>query len=149
MYYFVENDVIKAGPYPRPQNINGKIWPHDGHGNTTASPEELEEAGWLPQVDIKPDFDLDTQVREGPVVAVEATRVTRTWAVRAMTAEELAAWDRAQALKELAGTDIILARILEDALGVLKTQHGIDIEANLPAEAKVKLDARRVARSKL
>ena len=69
MYYFVENDVIKAGPYPRPQNINGKIWPHDGHGNTTASPEELEEAGWLPQVDIKPDFDLDTQVREGPVRA--------------------------------------------------------------------------------
>jgi hypothetical protein len=44
---------------------------------------------WLPVIDTKPDYDSGTQVREGPVVTVNANDVTRVWTVRAKTAEEL------------------------------------------------------------
>ncbi|MGV8838984.1 MAG: hypothetical protein ACWA6X_01630, partial [Bauldia sp.] len=45
----------------------------------------------LPVEVTDPPFDPATQVRTGPVLTIEATRVTRVWTVRDKTAEELAA----------------------------------------------------------
>lgn len=43
---------------------------------------------WLPVVVTLPPME-DDQVREGPVVTVEADRVTRVWTVRDKTAQEI------------------------------------------------------------
>lgn len=51
---------------------------------------------WLPVEVTDPAFDGETQVRSGPVTAVEATRVTRVWTVRAKTAPELDADKQAE-----------------------------------------------------
>lgn len=56
----------------------------------------------VPVVITSPSFDSSTQVRTGPVVALEADRVTRTWNVRAKTAQELTADIEAQKDRELA-----------------------------------------------
>lgn len=44
---------------------------------------------WLPVQETDPAYDPAGQVKEGPVVTVFADKVTRTWAVRAKTAQEL------------------------------------------------------------
>ncbi len=44
----------------------------------------------LPVEVTDPPFDPATQMRTGPVVTIEATRVTRVWAVRSKTAQEAA-----------------------------------------------------------
>lgn len=52
------------------------------------------KAAWrkvLPVVDTNPPADEATQVKTGPVVTVEPTRVTRVWTVRSKTAQEIEA----------------------------------------------------------
>lgn len=49
-----------------------------------------------------PSFDPATQVRTGPTYTVGASSVTEAWAVRAKTAQELAADAEAQKDRELA-----------------------------------------------
>lgn len=44
---------------------------------------------WLPIIVTNPTYDGNTQVKEGPVVTVNATDVTRVWTVRDKTAQEL------------------------------------------------------------
>lgn len=44
---------------------------------------------WIPIETTKPAYDPVTQVREGPVITVETTRVTEVWTVRAKTAGEI------------------------------------------------------------
>jgi hypothetical protein len=45
---------------------------------------------WLPVEDTDPSHAPATQMKTGPVVTVEAARVTRVWTVRDKTAQELA-----------------------------------------------------------
>jgi hypothetical protein len=54
-------------------------------------PPDLSRKGvrWLPLVVTDPPFDAATEVRTGPAASVLPDRVTETWTVRAMTADEL------------------------------------------------------------
>lgn len=56
-----------------------------------ATPNDPTGKGWrwLPVVITKPAFDPTTQVQTGPVITVEASRVTAVWTVRNKTAQEL------------------------------------------------------------
>jgi hypothetical protein len=53
-------------------------------------PPDLTRKGirWLPVAVTDPAFDPATEVKAGPVLTVEADRVTRAWTIRRMTAEE-------------------------------------------------------------
>ena len=52
----------------------------------------LKDFSWLPLVEEdRPEIDHETEVWEGPEVAVNETEVTRSWSVRAKTDEELGA----------------------------------------------------------
>lgn len=44
---------------------------------------------WLPLVVVKPSYDGQTEVLEGPTEVVTATEVTRTWTVRDKTSDEI------------------------------------------------------------
>jgi hypothetical protein len=44
---------------------------------------------WLPVEDTNPSHDAALHIKTGPVVTVEATRLTRVWTVRDKTAQEL------------------------------------------------------------
>lgn len=57
--------------------------------------------------------------------------------------------DTSEAENLLNGTDEDLASILENVITILKTNHNIDIEANLSTESKTKLKKRRDARAVL
>lgn len=54
-------------------------------------PAGILKAGWkrLIVVDTKPTFDPNTQALDGPVVTIEAARVTRVWTLRAQTSAEM------------------------------------------------------------
>ena len=56
-------------------------------------PQTGTKAGWkwLPLVNIRPDFDSQTQMSEGPVRSFYADRVEDVWTVRNKTAPELTA----------------------------------------------------------
>jgi hypothetical protein len=57
----------------------------------TGSPPDLplKPFSWLPLVIVNPPVDWMTEVKEDPFETVTDTEVTRTWVVRAKTAEEL------------------------------------------------------------
>jgi hypothetical protein len=58
----------------------------------SGTPPQLKPAKdlkWLPYSKVKPSYDAETQVREGPVELVTSTEVSHTWTVRAKTAQEL------------------------------------------------------------
>lgn len=63
----------------------------------TGTPPDLprKDMTWLPYVEVNPSCD-NTQVKEGPVDVVTATEVTRTFTVRAKTAQELDAEKNAE-----------------------------------------------------
>ncbi len=69
---------------------NGSI---EGYRQFEAVPENplgKPHLTWLPVVDTDPAItDAATQVKEGPVITIGATEVTRVWTVRAKTAPEL------------------------------------------------------------
>jgi hypothetical protein len=44
---------------------------------------------WLPFIVTNPIYDATTQVKEGPILTVNADNVTRVWTVRSKTAQEL------------------------------------------------------------
>ena len=44
---------------------------------------------WLPIVIVKPPYNPNTHVREGPIDVVSSTKVTRSWMVRTKTQGEL------------------------------------------------------------
>ena len=56
-------------------------------------PAVQTKAGWrwipVEQVGRDAAFDAETEIKSGPVVTVEASRVVETWSVRAKTAAEL------------------------------------------------------------
>lgn len=59
------------------------------HFNTVPNLPGKPYRQFLPVVETNPSFDPETQVKTGPVVTVEAERVTRVWSVRDKTAQEL------------------------------------------------------------
>jgi hypothetical protein len=83
-------------------------------------PTVLTKAGWrwLPVVDTKPAYDSGSQVREGPVVTVNADNVTRVWTVRSKTAAEIDA-----------EKDQIVAEVAVTALGKVLFNHENRIRA--------------------
>lgn len=84
-----------------------------------------------------------------PVVIAEPTRDALAVYDAEVKAEEAAEKVINDAFEELQGSDAKLARMLEDALVVLKTKHGIDIELDLPKESQGLLIQRRDAREKV
>jgi hypothetical protein len=44
---------------------------------------------WLPLITTLPIYDSNTETREGPVITVTPTQVTKVWTVRSKTAQEL------------------------------------------------------------
>lgn len=69
---------------------------------------------WLPVTVIEPPFDSATQVRTGPVISVSKDAVTKTWAVRDKTAEELAAEAEATKEEALNSIDALQLKVLFD-----------------------------------
>jgi hypothetical protein len=85
----------------------------------------------LPVEVADPPFDSATQVRTGPVVTIEATRVTRAWTVRDKTAEELAAEAEAAKARAVDGLALVEVRILfshENRIRALEAKQPITMD---------------------
>jgi len=90
MFAYIENDVIL---YILPQIPPTWTTP-DGtfiDNFDQLSDAELAALGWHTVVIIDPPYDPDTQVKEGPYDEWDGVTATRTYVVRDMTPEELAA----------------------------------------------------------
>ena len=88
-------------------------------------PPDVSRKGiaWLPLVVVDPPFDPDTQVRAGPLDTVGEDAVTRTWTVRDMTSEELAA---RQEEKITAAVGTVGLPILLDVVNAARSASGQD-----------------------
>lgn len=75
-----------------------------------SAPPDMTRKGftWLPVIRTDPDYDATTQVKTGPVTAINATDVTDVWTVRPKTTQELDA-DKAAAI---AGITVAIIRAL-------------------------------------
>ena len=71
---------------------------------------------WLPVHLVNPSFDPATQVKQGPVDAVEASRVVETYTVREKTAAELDADKDAR----VSAADRIIGAALWDAINEIR-----------------------------
>ncbi len=91
--------------------------------------------------DAAPAYDAATQRLELTPVAVGGTSTNETWTVRAATAQEIAAWKRAQ----LADTDRAMPRVTEDLIDAL-TAKGLISPADLPQASRDKLARRKELR---
>lgn len=82
-YAHVTDGAIDKGPGTLPtswRNISGL--PH-------STDEDLLALGWLPVETTKPDIDPAIETLEGPVLEIQADRVTETFTSRALTQAEL------------------------------------------------------------
>jgi hypothetical protein len=79
---------------------------------------------WLPVEETNPPFDPATQVQTGPVVTVEAARVTRVWTMRDKTAPELAAGIDAEKESTLDRFDVLAFKVLFDHENRLRALEG-------------------------
>lgn len=84
-----------------------------------------------------------------PIVLAEPTIEMLAVYNAQVATEETAEKEVNDVFDSLAGSDAKLARLLEDALVILKNNHNIDLEAQLPAESKGILIQRREAREKV
>jgi len=83
LYCYVEQGQIIEGPGRLP-----KSWRNIG-ALDKASPEQLLELGWLPFIDVKPEYNKDTQYITGSRV-ITADAVTMNNTVNDYSAEEIA-----------------------------------------------------------
>jgi hypothetical protein len=93
---------------------------------------------WLPVVDTKPAFDPATEVREGPVITVNANDVTRVWTVRSKTAQELDDEKEAEYSGGLNGNPVLRAVVLALNDGTL-VPGANETNANIKAAIKAKM----------
>ncbi|MGH7179169.1 MAG: hypothetical protein ACREJC_17460 [Tepidisphaeraceae bacterium] len=79
---------------------------------------------WLPVIVTDPAFDSETQVREGSVVTVTASEVTKVFSVRDKTAKEL----DADKTREVDGISVAIIRALcnhENRIRALNAQEAV------------------------
>jgi hypothetical protein len=86
---------------------------------------------FLPVVVTDPPFNSATQIRTGPVLTIEATRVTRVWTVTDKTAQQIL--DETNARRDEAASqldqveDVLRAVVLviKDEINILRAQHSL------------------------
>ena len=86
MYAKVENGIVVQGYLPVSGVLNGK-----SVSNYNLLPESILLAeGWLPLIEIKPEYDTDTQELSLVGYTIEATQVTSNYVViaKVFTLEE-------------------------------------------------------------
>ena len=85
-YFQVEDGVVVEGPRDLPKSHKNVSGFHHLDGDLAT----LKGHGWLPEelVGYEP-FDQTTQVREGPVFEVTATKVESVYTIRDKTKDEL------------------------------------------------------------
>ena len=88
-YTHVTGGAVDIGPRPRPTTWRDATNSYTGLRN--ADDAFLLTLGWYPVVDVKPAFDPATETYETVTqFTINATDVTQTFVVRALTARELA-----------------------------------------------------------
>lgn len=77
-----------------------------------------KQANWLSLVDIDPPFNAAIQTRSGPVVSIEADRVTRTWTV---TDQDLGVVKAKYAARLDADAEAVRAKYMSGGSGMVMT----------------------------
>ena len=108
-YCLVENGVVVEGPRTLPKN-----WKNISNLNVL-SDARLKALGWLPVLEVKPDYDPRIQSRSGPALTVEADQVTAVWTV----------------------AERPLAEVQESLVANLSRQTGDDIAQAAPVEEQI------------
>ena len=131
-YYFVQSNQIVEGPRKLP-----KSWRHVS-GLDLATAEELAALGWLPEELTGYDpIDSDTQVRTGPTVDIQATKVVVTWGIADKTLADIRALRSAQANTEadrrLSAQFTDLDRIWGGLKAILALKNGQQVPAPVVA----------------
>ena len=101
-YCLVENGVVVEGPRTLPKN-----WKNISNLNVL-SDARLKALGWLPVLEVKPDYDPRIQSRSGPALTVEADQVTAVWTVAERPLDEVKSALIRQ-VKQEAGATILAA----------------------------------------